>query len=106
MKAETIIENIIDGNYSVDSLASIADAVRTAQDLIKQQTAAKMKATLKIGDKVKLTGLRPKTINGLVATVVGMRQTRVNVDMPDDYNAGRWSGVKGVRVPLSCVVKV
>jgi hypothetical protein len=106
MKAETIIENIIDGNFSVSDLANISDAVRSAQDLAKQQTAAKMKATLKIGDKVKLTGLRPKSINGLIATVAGMRRTRVNVDMPKDYRAGRWSEAKGIGVPLSCVVKV
>lgn len=106
MKNKEIIENIINGNYSSEELTDIAQAVRSAQELVKQQKAAIMKATLKPGDNVELFGLSPKSINGLIATVVAVKKARVSVDIPVDYKAGRWSGAKSVDVPLSCVSQV
>ena len=105
MKAETLIKTIVEGNYSTADLASIYDAVRGAQDIVKQRSAAIMKATLKKGDKVVLSGLRPKAINGMTAVVVEVRNTRVSVDMPTDWKLGKWSGAKSVGVPLNCVAK-
>lgn len=105
MKVDTLIETIVKGTYSDEELASISNAVRTAQDLVKQRRSAILKATLKVGDKVTLSGLSPKGLNGLTATVIGIAKSKVKVEMPTDYRAGRFSGAKGVGVPLTCVIK-
>lgn len=105
MTALEIITSLTTDIYTKEELSSISTAVRSAQDINKQRSVALMKATLKVGDEVTLSGLRPKSINGLVAKVVAINRTRAEVDMPVNVNAGRWSGAKGV-VPLSCVTKV
>lgn len=103
MKATEVIQAIVSGNYSEADLRSINSAVRSAMDIAKQQKVAVMKATLKAGDKVILSGLSPKAINGLTAEVVEVNRAKATVNMPTDFRAGRWSGAKSVRVPLSCV---
>ncbi len=103
MKAEDLIRQVVTGNYTDAELADINSAVRSALDISRQRNAAVMKATLKAGDSVVLSGLSPKSLNGLVATVVEVKKSRVRVDMPSDFRAGRFSGSKGVGVPLNCV---
>lgn len=105
MKSKELIEKIIGGSYDSAELSDISSAVRSAQDINKQRTVAVMKATLRAGDKVILSGLRPKAINGLICTVGKINRTRVYVDMPTDSRAGRFSGSKSIGVPLSCVTK-
>jgi 23S rRNA A2030 N6-methylase RlmJ len=105
MKANEIIKEIVEGNHSKEELSSILNAVHSAQDINRQRQTAIMKSTLRPGDKVTLSGLSPKAINGLIATVVEIKKTRVKVNMPEDYRAGRFSGLKNVGVPLACVSK-
>jgi hypothetical protein len=80
-------------------LTEINKALKSRSDLLRNAQVDIVRGTLIPGSKVTLQGLTPKYVNGKVATVVRVNQSRVVVtpDQPDRRFRGE------VTVPLSCV---
>jgi hypothetical protein len=103
------LDELLDQIESLDSeddMRLVFDACRTAQRNLRDAKAQAARQTLKRGDKVKLTGLSPKYLNGLTGTIVA-RPTgkRIEVKLDSPGMAGRYapSGDRPMRVPLTCV---
>lgn len=100
--AKTIAKNIAAGHYDKE-LDRIANAIRSREQIVRQQRAAAMAATLQVGDKVILpvtAKLGPKYLLGREGVVdeppVGKR---IMVDFGEPI--GRYSAK--IRVPLDCL---
>jgi hypothetical protein len=95
----TIIDKVRAGlldNY----LDSIYSEINLRRKLVKITASDE----LKVGDKAVITGnLRPKYIVGLEVTVTKLNGVTVSVDMPTTPDARRYAGIRGVRVPRTCI---
>lgn len=100
MDISTLITN---GTYD-DDLDDIARAVQHRRSVLKDVRASIMKASLRKGDRVCLSGLRPAYINGKHGIVMEVKRSRVSLMPAEGQAHGRFSGI--VTVPLSCVEKV
>jgi hypothetical protein len=92
----------LDDNIS-DLFTILNDRLKT----VRRQTAAIVAATTKVGDRVRLTEIRPKSLSGATGTVVpapvyaSRRRSKQTLFVELDtkpYNRG-----KTVEVPASCV---
>jgi hypothetical protein len=68
--------------------------------LKRYEKTMKIMSTLKKGDKVKLTNVKPAFNNGAVGVVVCKKETKVRCTFPGT------SWEHGVTVPASCLIKV
>ena len=96
-----LLQDIYAGVYD-DALRTIGDALRDRQRTVAYENAR----NLQRGDFVRLVAIRPKYLQGIIVKVVGFSGTKVLVDLPDDYSAGRYRGAKAVKVGQTCVEKV
>lgn len=91
---DDIIIRIQNGDFD-DSIGAIITAAKARRDMLSHVQAA----TLKHGDRVILSGLSPKYMNGTCAIVQAVNRTRVVV-VPE-RPVGRFTGQ--CTVPLTCV---
>jgi hypothetical protein len=76
--------------------------------LLGKMEGSLMASLLKPGDKVTLSGLSPKYLNGMTATVKEAaqgRETKVTVVLDDEHRATRY-GTRPVKVPAQCLTKI
>lgn len=106
MTKTEIVKAILDGQFSAQDLLDIGNATRDARKFASEKEARVLKHTLKAGDKVRLSNLRPKYINGAVVEVEKVNQTRVEVKFGDSYAYGKYRNSTGVTVPLTCITPV
>jgi hypothetical protein len=102
----TVLGAIIDGEYD-DVLDRLAAAVNERRKLVNAQAARRNVLTIMPGARVKLHGLSPKYLNGLVGTVVetpefrrNRRKATLSVNL-DTAPYGRFGKV--VNVPAACL---
>jgi hypothetical protein len=96
-----MIAEILSGEHDSE-LEGILEAVHQRRKLMRGATKAVAFATLQIGDKVRLKGLRPKYVNGSTAEVVDKKRTKLVVVL--DKPTGRFMG--RVTVPADCLDKI
>ena len=79
-----LVSDIISGAYDSE-LDSIQHAVPERRELVQNETAAKNLIEISIGDKIVFKDIRPKYMNGYIATVTGKRKKNLEVklDLPD-----------------------
>ena len=94
---DDIIIRIQNGEFD-HSIAGIITAAVARTNMLAHVQAQSLRA----GDRVVLSGLRPKYINGTHAIVHTVNRTRVAVDPVE--TVGRFSG--RMTVPLTCVTLV
>jgi len=106
METYEILTSIAAGEQD-EKISRIFDALKERRKAIKAKQEAIAKATLSIGDKGTLTGLRPKYINGAHVIVTGINRTRIEVKVDEDkFTSSRardrlgW----GSTVPMTCFV--
>lgn len=94
-------------NADDETCHTLGEAVQQRLKAIRQSRAMVVKATIRPGDKVRLTGIRPKVLDGIEVEVVRRDRTRVLVRMPtDDRRLLTTKFLPGseVKVPASCIV--
>lgn len=107
MNGREVIAAITMGELD-DVIDAIQDAARAREKIVHRNRAA----SVKIGDRVRLTGIRPKALDGATGTVRSRRQTSLMVEIDKEYarGAGRfqYSIENGVPlgVPVACVGEV
>lgn len=79
---------IVNGTFSNSELREINEAIETKNRMNSMALSTQMK----VGDKVRLSGLSPKRINGMIVEVLGINRTTVKT---------RVEGVLS-SVPISC----
>lgn len=85
-------------------ITAIYEMAKTRAKTLRNVQAATNAATLKPGDKVRLSGLSPKYMNGEVVEVVSINGSKIRVKT--DHVIGRiWEG-EPFGVPASCATKV
>jgi hypothetical protein len=99
---QTVVTDILSGNISTEDINRISRAIQGRREMDKHRTIALNKANFDEGDKVILTGLRPKYLNGHIVTILNIRNVKAEVQMP--MNANKYSNRK-VIVPLNCLKK-
>lgn len=80
-------------------LHKINHACKERHDKIRAEKAETLRAAVTIGSRVKLTGIKPRYMEGAWATVKKINQTRAVVNL--DHERGKWRG--DITVPLSCL---
>lgn len=97
--------DILDGKHDAD-IDALFDALREREKVVRKRRALENKASVKVGDKVRITDIRPKYLNGLEATVVqtrGRRADDILVKFGErDFSAQRYMGAE-VGVPANCI---
>jgi hypothetical protein len=83
-------------------LHDLSSALKKRSDLIREAQADINRAAITVGSRVKLTGIKPRYMDGEWATVVKVNQTRAVVNL--DNERGKWRG--DITVPLSCLVSL
>jgi len=96
-KLEQVIEIIEDSRFDVEEMNHLITYLHDSIKAQREAQARRTKATLKVGDSVQLSGLKPARLNGLVVTVTEIRRNRIVADVPDRGT---------VTIPLSCVTRV
>lgn len=101
------MESISDVQYQIlkgtfdEDLKLLSQAIKLRQKEAKSQLLYSLRA----GDQVILSDLRPKLLCGVTATVVKTNRTTVSVTIGSDSNAPvRYHGQS--RIPIACVSKV
>jgi hypothetical protein len=104
MKTETLakIEELI-GRATEKELNAIYEAIQLRSRSLRYQRQHKALATLEIGDRVRLTGIKPKYMSGHLGTITGRRQTKFEVQL--DLSPSSRFG-QNVIVPATCLTKV
>lgn len=97
MKINDIIAGIQKGEFDGD-LKVLGETISSRRKIAAQNSLY----SLRPKDLVRISGIRPKALNGLVAEVVKPNRTTVTVKFGED--AGRYQGVS--RVPCTCCEKV
>ena len=97
MKINDVIVEIHKGTFD-DQMRMLNDVIKSRKELV----AERMLYSLRPDDQVRLNGLRPKSLNGLVGKVIKTNRTTVTVRLGED--AGRHQGVN--RIPCACCEKV
>lgn len=101
MDTNAVCQGIIEGKAD-DALDRIADALRARMKIVRNTKALSVKAGLNPGQKVRLKGITPKYLNGLVGTVEPATRggTRVAVRFPQG-TTGTFSNP--MVVPAGCL---
>jgi hypothetical protein len=76
----TIASDIISGVYDSE-LDSIQHAVPERRELAQAEMAANNLIEISIGDKIVFKDIRPKYMNGYIATVTGKRKKKLEVKL-------------------------
>ena len=97
MKINDVLAGISKGEFDAD-LKVLGETVSAR----RKRTAQLSLYSLQPKDLVRISGLRPQSLNGLVAEVVKTNRTTITVKFGAD--AGRHQGVS--RVPCTCCEKV
>lgn len=84
---------IAEGAFTNEQLHALTDAATSKLKIERRKTAA----SLRPGDKVRLSGIRPAKLNGQVYEVIQVNKTRLVVNIP---MRGRCT------VPMTCCEKV
>jgi hypothetical protein len=107
-RAQTIIEEIYQIS-DLDALERIQTVLNASVKAARTKQAARTKASLSPGDRVRITGsISPKYLIGCEGTVASRQARRggdVQVQMDKDFLARRFSGAE-VGVPASCLEKI
>lgn len=93
--------------FDETDLELVVAGVKARRSQLRTLTTLEVVGSLNVGDRVKLTGLRPQYVNGATGTVESLAQTRFNVRLDDDVDPrarARFGEV--VRVPASALVKL
>lgn len=109
MKLEEIFKAIDNGDFDEDlegTGRAMWKAIRQRIKARRAVTDAKSLLDIKIGDTVRFTRISPKYLTGMKAKVTGKANTRLIVTVEKSSFAGKYSGMSGVRVPISTVEKV
>lgn len=80
-----VITAILSGELDADRDA-IVDAIKTRDRQLRENKREVLKASLIIGQKVRVEGIRPKQLEGIEGTVKAIRGLRVDIDV-DAFNA-------------------
>ena len=95
---DLLCEQITAGAYDTD-LQTINKALQQRALTIRSIKAQDALATINVGDRVTLDGLKPRYVNGSTPLVVKINQTRAVVIL--EKPKGRFMGE--VTVPLACI---
>jgi hypothetical protein len=104
-RSSNLIAAIMRGEHD-DDLDALMDAVVARRKNARSRAAA----SLSVGDRVRLRGIRPKALEGATGTVKNIARTRIGVQIDKEFawNAGRFSSAielgAPLRVPVVCVV--
>jgi len=100
--AKALTDGIWLGEWD-DHLDWLEKAARARRKEIDRKAGALLKASVRIGQRVRLKGLSPKYLNGNIAEVVETsgRGRRVAVKLTTDV--GRYRAGMSVRCPASCL---
>lgn len=96
-----IVQSIENGEMD-EYLIEINRACRDRLAKSREEKADTIRAEITVGSRVKLTGIKPRYMDGAWATVVKINQTRAVVNL--DHERGKWRG--DITVPLSCLVSL
>lgn len=97
MNTNEICNAVINGNFSNDEINQIINAVKAAQKFTRARRSASAILTLKVGQRGRLSGLRPNKLNGTEVTIVSVNRSRVLVR---EDGKPAWSSYT---VPAQCV---
>lgn len=80
------MEALLEFIYSAgeDDLRIITDAVNARRESLRKRKTQEMLRTLRVGDKVTLTNVKPKYLIGTGGTIIERRGTKFVVEL-DDY---------------------
>jgi hypothetical protein len=102
-----VIEFIV-RTANLEDIDTIHQAARDRRTILGRVQASLTSSLLKPGDKVTLSGLSPKYLNGMTGTVVerkgGSGKPKFIVKLDD--SAGRYVSDRPVGVPAQCLTKV
>ena len=98
-----IIEQIINGNFTSEELRRISKAVHEKFLLVRKQESALKVFTLSVGQRVKISGIRPKKYNGTTGELVEIKGKRVTVQLDEQFS---YVGGKVSGIPISCVNQI
>jgi ribosomal protein L21E len=105
MKPETLSKMLaLIAKADEEELEQLNDQVRRRYQVMRAQKATNALRTFKVGDRVRLTGLKPKYINGARGLIMGRRQTKFEVLVDEGTYTGRFGRL--VTVPAVCLVKM
>jgi hypothetical protein len=96
MDVKDIVAEVLSGKLD-DHLSLISDKVRYRREELTSIVAAR----LRMGDAVKIIGIKPKYMIGATAKIVRVNRTRAVVNLDRDF--GRFCG--DITVPLACLQK-
>jgi hypothetical protein len=94
----SIAKDIILGKHDTE-ISQIMEAVRERQKLVRSTENAIALSEIDIGSKVKLKNIRPKYMNGEVATILGKKRTKFSAKL--DVPTERFPGI--FTISASCV---
>lgn len=94
MTTKEIIEEVMKVGSETE-LFSIHDAIKLRQTELRRRDLMQTKNDLKVGDTVRLKGLRNRELNGRVGKVEEIRRTRAAIDLGDT--------LVPVLIPLTCL---
>jgi hypothetical protein len=96
--------DFIQNDATESDLNSIYEMGKIRTRSLRTQQAALIASTVKPGDKVRLSGLSPKYLNGEVAKVVSVEGSKLAIQF--EYYIGKFAPEQTVRVPASCTTVV
>lgn len=86
-----------------ERIDELYEALKTRRKINRMEKAEAVTSRISTGDQVRLVDVKPKYLEGTIATVRGVKNTRLVVEFDEDPSLRRWSGAKNVRVPASSV---
>jgi hypothetical protein len=98
MKATEIVQEIINGTFTQDEIASFYTAYKTKYDLHKQQANAIALSTIKVGAVGKITNIRPIKWNGVEVQVIKINKKKIEVKETNKEHAWPFS------IPATCFI--
>lgn len=98
MKAEEIVKEIINGQFTKDEIDSFYIAYKTAEQMRREKDSALVIASVKVGDVGKIQGIRPVKWNGVEVEVLKIDKKRIQVRETGNEFAYPF------RIPASCFV--
>lgn len=109
MKEETLIKMMtLIHTASEDELSELIGAINDRRGVLRTQKRREVVRTIHQGDRVRLTGIRPKYLEGTLATVVGKKTASkfiVELDPGCDPRAIRRFGARPI-CPATILEKV
>jgi len=104
---EEITGAILSGDVDAD-IDKVYQAYRERSKLARAVKSAQNKILLKVGDKVRIGGIRPKALNGCTGTINGVFTSgsfSVKLDPPLPLISGIYNGVVN-GIPAVCLEKI